>query len=259
MSVRQQIRSTPQINLNYWSFAITGSVRQPLILSFADLQQFPFETVRSAVTCTGSHAGRPMMREAVWRGVRLSAMLERIAPDAPAAYAHVFASDSYSTVMPLDALAGTLLAFEVDGATLTPADGFPARLIAPGLYGYKMPKWVSRIELRETAEGGFWEARGWALDGTAGTRVAITSHHQADDGSIAFAGVAFGGGDAIASVGISIDGAGEMPIPFTPTGRLSLTAWEARWMPPGAGDYAARVRAYTHAQQAEHTILVQVR
>ena len=34
----------------------------------------------------------------------------------------------------------------MDGAPLPREHGFPARLIVPGLYGYKMPKWVERIE-----------------------------------------------------------------------------------------------------------------
>lgn len=259
MSFRQQIRATPQINPDYWSFAITGKVRQPLILSFADFHQFPLETIRITLTCTGSHAGRPVMREASWRGVPLNALLNHIEAAPAAQYAHIFASDGYSSVLPLNALEGTLLAFEVDGAALTPEEGFPARLLTPGRHGYKMPKWINRIELRETPDGGFWEARGWSLEGIAEARVAITKHSQAREGSIELAGVAYGGTEIITSVGISIDGAGEMPVSFTPTERLTLTHWRANWMPPGAGDYAVRVLAYAAAQQAEHSISIRVR
>lgn len=200
-----------------------------------------------------------MMREATWRGVQVSVLLHNIDVDPSARYAHVFASDGYSSVLPLNALKETLLAFEIDGAALTPEEGFPARLLAPGRYGYKMPKWINRIELLETPDGGFWETRGWSLEGVAEARVAITSHSQASDGSIELAGVAFGGAAGVDSVRISIDGAGEMPIQFTSAERLALTHWRANWMPPGAGEYAVKVLAYAAARATEHTISIRVR
>jgi DMSO/TMAO reductase YedYZ molybdopterin-dependent catalytic subunit len=42
-----------------------------------------------------------------------------------------------------------ILCHEMNGAPLSPAHGFPARLIAPGWYGIANVKWLTRIELRD--------------------------------------------------------------------------------------------------------------
>ncbi|MFN8451593.1 MAG: molybdopterin-dependent oxidoreductase [Anaerolineae bacterium] len=145
---QQSIRITPQINQAYWSFAITGRVARPLILSFDDLRQFPTETLRCAIACAGTSSGRPLLGEAIWRGVPLRALLADVTVGSSARYARVHAADGYTTVLPLDQLANALLVYEMDGAPLLPRARLPARLIAPGLQGYKMPKWIERIAAR---------------------------------------------------------------------------------------------------------------
>src|SRR4029078_13290083 len=39
--------------------------------------------------------------------------------------------------------------YEMNGATLPAANGFPLRLIAPGWYGIANAKWLKRIEVRD--------------------------------------------------------------------------------------------------------------
>jgi DMSO/TMAO reductase YedYZ molybdopterin-dependent catalytic subunit len=258
VSFQQRIRSIPQVNPNYWSFAITGKVRHPLILSFSDLQQFPTETIHSALTCKPTKAEHPLIIEADWRGVPLSILLDQISIDSAAQYALIHAADRYTTILPLAALAQTLLAYERNGAPLTLEDGFPARLIAPGLHAYKMPKWIDRIELIESPEGGFWESYGWSLDGEAEVKAAIISH-EITNGALQLSGVAYAGRRAITSVQISIDGSDWMPVPFTPAADFALTHWQIQWMPPGTGDYAVRVRASDATSHAEHTRIIKVR
>src|SRR5690606_27442530 len=124
------------------------------------LRRFPTETRRCAIACAGMSRHRPLLGEATWRGVALRAPLDEIAIDDGAGFARIHAADRYTTVLTTDQLADTLLVYEMDGAPLPPAHGFPVRLIAPGLHGYKMPKWIERIELTNSSDGGFWEARG---------------------------------------------------------------------------------------------------
>jgi DMSO/TMAO reductase YedYZ molybdopterin-dependent catalytic subunit len=33
------------------------------------------------------------------------------------------------------------------------------------MYGYKGPKWLTRVEFASDQVIGYWEQRGWALDG----------------------------------------------------------------------------------------------
>jgi sulfane dehydrogenase subunit SoxC len=261
---QQHIRTVPSINSSYWSFAIIGRVRRPLILSFDDLRAFPSQTQRCVIACSGK-SRQPLIGEAVWRGVPLRALLDELALDPTARFALIHAADRYTTVLPLDALGHTLVAYEMNGAPLLPEHGFPARLIAPGLHGYKMPKWVERIELSDTPEGGFWESRGWSLDGAAGVKAAILSYDQRADGAIALAGIAYAGGHRIASVHVSIDDGDWMPVPFTQDDPLVLAHWQSEWMPPdaphGAGDYHISVRVYARGSlaPAHHSVIVKVR
>ena len=126
------------------------NVRRPLILSYADLLALPTQTLRCAITCAAPNSDQPLIGEAVWRGVPLQTLLDELDNPPNAHYAHIAAADGYTTVLPLDALAQTLLVTAMDDAPLPLEHGYPARLIAPGLHGYKMPKWIERIELDAT-------------------------------------------------------------------------------------------------------------
>src|SRR6516165_9337671 len=63
----------------------------------------------------------------------------------------------------------TLVAYEMNGEPLPQRHGFPLRLIVPGLYGEKNPKWLTRIELLDEADArlnrrhgcGFYKQQGW--------------------------------------------------------------------------------------------------
>ena len=52
-----------------------------------------------------------------------------------------------------------LLCYEMNGAPLPPEHGFPVRLIAPGWYGVANVKWLTRIEVRDSATAGQFMAR----------------------------------------------------------------------------------------------------
>lgn len=258
MSFQQRNRTALRVNLNYWSFAITGKVRHPLILSFADLQRFPVETLHSAITCTATHEDRPIMSEADWRGVPLRLLLDEIAVDSAAQYARVHAADGYTTLLPLSALAETWLVYERNGAALTHEEGFPARLIALGLHGYKMAKWVNRVELSATADGGFWERYGWSVEGEADVRATILSD-EIVNGVLHLSGAAYAGRQALTAVEVSVDGGDWMPVTFAAAAPFALTHWHVQWTPPAAGDYSVRVRATADGKHAEYAQIIKVR
>ena len=75
----------------------------------------------------------------------------RAAPRAQAAAIVFHARDGYTESLPLqDVLVdpGILVAHGLDGAPLTSAHGYPARILIPGRYGMKGPKWLDVIELQ---------------------------------------------------------------------------------------------------------------
>jgi DMSO/TMAO reductase YedYZ molybdopterin-dependent catalytic subunit len=118
-----------------------------------------------------------------WKGVRLSALLERAGLKADARYLVFHCADElektgdgsgqyYESIDLDDAFhEQTILAYEMNDATLEIAHGAPLRLRVERQLGYKQAKYVMRIEAVESfaslhgGKGGFWEDRGYAWYG----------------------------------------------------------------------------------------------
>ncbi len=54
-----------------------------------------------------------------------------------------------------------LLAWKIDGQPLPQAQGYPVRLLVPGMYGYKSIKWLYKINFSPRDVLGYWEQRGY--------------------------------------------------------------------------------------------------
>ena len=54
------------------------------------------------------------------------------------------------------------------GGPVSHDHGGPVRMYVDGHYGYKSTKWLSGIELTEREVPGYWERRGYPLEGTIG-------------------------------------------------------------------------------------------
>ena len=112
-----------------------------------------------------------LMSNAHWTGVPLSELAHGLGVQ-PEARAITFRSaDNYYESFPLALVStsGVLLAHSMNGVPLPDKHGFPLRLIPPGRYGMKQPKFLTGIELSDHDDDGYWEQRGW--DQTAAVRV----------------------------------------------------------------------------------------
>ena len=71
-------------------------------------------------------------------------------------------ADDYVESHRLDYVLGSRvrLVWEMNGVPLPHAHGFPLRLLAPGRYGIKNPKWITQITLTAQNVLGFWQQRG---------------------------------------------------------------------------------------------------
>jgi DMSO/TMAO reductase YedYZ molybdopterin-dependent catalytic subunit len=74
-----------------------------------------------------------------------------------------WAEYGYSTNLPLGDFAAVtmVLATHHDGEQPTAEHGFPLRLVAPHLYGYKSAKWLRAVKYLTEDRCGFWEERGY--------------------------------------------------------------------------------------------------
>jgi DMSO/TMAO reductase YedYZ molybdopterin-dependent catalytic subunit len=114
-----------------------------------------------------------------WKGVPLHGLLERARLKADARYIVFYCADDlgktgteagkyYESIGLEDAFhAQTILAYEMNDQVLSIPHGAPVRLRVERQLGYKMPKYVMRIEAVDDlakirgGSGGFWEDRGY--------------------------------------------------------------------------------------------------
>ena len=161
-----------------WRFEIGGLVDHPLSLTLDELRAMGAE---SQVTLHKCIQGWSYI--AAWRGLALSALLERCRPISTARYVlfHTFdekweepGHGDYYSVIDLDiALAPqTLLAYEMNGRPLPAAFGAPLRLRLEGQLGYKMTKWIRSMELIESYQELGAGQGGWRADTLYYARIA---------------------------------------------------------------------------------------
>ncbi|MDZ4374715.1 MAG: molybdopterin-binding protein [Phenylobacterium sp.] len=163
-----------QAGFSDWRLEVDGLVERPLSLSLADLRAAPGRTQITRHDCVEGWSCI-----AKWRGARLGPILEQAGVKPEARYLALFCADTleltldgsgdyYETIDLLDAHhPQTILAYDMNDAPLPVAHGAPIRLRLERHLGYKMAKYVMRIELIESFEhlgrgrGGYWEDRGY--------------------------------------------------------------------------------------------------
>ena len=161
-----------------WRLKVEGLVEHPLSLSLAELRALPSRTQITRHDCVEgwSCIGK-------WTGVPLSELLSRAGVKPGARYVVFHCADTlddgslaldpesiryYESIDLVDAThPQTILAYELNGKTLDVAHGAPLRLRLERQLGYKMAKYVMRIELVRSfagihgGKGGYWEDRGY--------------------------------------------------------------------------------------------------
>ncbi|MGH7411404.1 MAG: molybdopterin-binding protein, partial [Candidatus Methylomirabilis sp.] len=153
-----------------WRLEISGLVRQPTSLSLAELRAMPSRTQITRHDCVEgwSAIGK-------WRGVQLGELLAQVQPLPSARYLVFYCADPdedgqtyYESIDFEDAYhPQTILAYELNDKTLPIAHGAPVRLRVERQLGYKMAKYVMRVELVESlapiagGQGGYWEDQGY--------------------------------------------------------------------------------------------------
>ncbi|MGH7410518.1 MAG: molybdopterin-dependent oxidoreductase [Candidatus Methylomirabilis sp.] len=244
----------PVVKAEKWSLEIKGMVERPFRLGYDELKALPAVQQYATLECISNEVGGELISNALWKGVRLQVLLER-AGVKPKAKKVVFTCvDGYSTgIPPTKALhPDTILAHEMNGVTLPPDHGFPVRLINPGHYGMKNPKWITGIELVDQDYKGYWETRGWSDESRVKTMGRIDvpiGGSSIKDGKQIMAGIAFAGDRGIQQVDVSTDGGGTwhkaiLKKALSPyTWVLWAFEWELPKEPTMHGRFMLKVRA----------------
>lgn len=152
---------------------VEGLVERPLSLSLEDLRRRPSRTQITKHDCVEGWTSIGK-----WKGARLSAILNEagLKPNAKYIVFHCFDAldqredgDRYYESIDLhDAFhEQTILAYDMNDAILPIKHGAPIRLRLERQLGYKMAKYIKRIEAVESfahiagGKGGYWEDRGY--------------------------------------------------------------------------------------------------
>jgi DMSO/TMAO reductase YedYZ molybdopterin-dependent catalytic subunit len=61
-----------------------------------------------------------------------------------------------------------IAAYSMLGGPVSREHGGPVRMYVAPMYGYKSCKWLSRIEVVDQVEPGYWEQNGYDVDGWVG-------------------------------------------------------------------------------------------
>jgi DMSO/TMAO reductase YedYZ molybdopterin-dependent catalytic subunit len=157
-----------------WRLEVTGLVDRPLRLSLDELRAMPSRTQITRHDCVEgwSCIGK-------WRGPVLGDVLRQAGPRPDTRYVVFRCADPmdngdpnskyYESISLEEAFhPQTILAYEMNDAVLPVAHGAPIRLRVERQLGYKMAKYVMRIELVNSfaqigsGGGGYWEDQGYA-------------------------------------------------------------------------------------------------
>jgi DMSO/TMAO reductase YedYZ molybdopterin-dependent catalytic subunit len=157
--------SVPRRTAGNYRLTVSGLVAHPATYTLADLQAMPQTSfVRDFQCVTGWR-----VPEVHWSGVPISAVLDRAAPTADATAVRFRSFDgTYTESMTLDEArrSDAIVALRMLGGPVSHDHGGPVRIYAASMYGYKSTKWLSGIELTSTEVPGYWEPRGYDINGT---------------------------------------------------------------------------------------------
>lgn len=236
----------PNLGGDNYRLSIGGLVERPLKLSMRELHNLHAESQVVTLECAGN--GRSLFAPAVpgeawglgavstaeWTGVRLMEVLERAGLRADATELTFRGADSgvvdghdapvrFERGLSLDQIRETdaLLAYEMNGETLSPPHGYPLRLIVPGWYAVASVKWLTEIVVTDQPCEAYYQAEKywyhWVRNGhderaqvrLMNVRALISSPEEGENlprGDTAIRGVAWSGAGNISRVDVSLNG-----------------------------------------------------
>jgi len=226
----------PMVDPDQHRLMIHGLVERPLLLTMSDLMRYPAVSRICFLECSGNSAsqwGSPAGRTAQeihglvscaeWTGVKLSTVLDDVGLKADAKWILAEGSDAAAMTRSIPmavALDDAMLVYSQNGEMLRPEQGYPLRLLLPGIEGNMNIKWLRRLKVgsepfqtrEETSKYTdllpdgkalqftfVMDAKSLILSPSGGRTLAAKGFHE-------ISGIAWSGRGRIRSVDVSIDG-----------------------------------------------------
>jgi sulfane dehydrogenase subunit SoxC len=153
----------PEVDPHQHRLMIHGMCTNPRIFTMDDVMRFPSVSRVHFIEC-GANTGMEWANVAVptvqythgmigcseWTGVALSTLLSEVGFDPKAKYLLAEGADGAAltrTIPMAMALDDVLVVYGQNGEMLRPEQGYPLRLLVPGVQGVSSVKWLRRIEI----------------------------------------------------------------------------------------------------------------
>lgn len=252
--------TTPQVSTEGWSLTIDGMVDHPITLTYDELVKLPMIERTITLTCVSNEVGGPYVSTATWLGVPFSEIIKRVGVQAGVDQVYSYSSDSgYTCSTPYQAVSDgrdAMIVVGMNGEALPAKNGFPARMLVPGLFGFVSgTKWLKRLEFTTYAKReAYWTARKWATDAPILLQSKINLPESLGTLSKAkpvLAGVAWEQHVGIAKVEVQIDdGPWQEATLATDSGVDLWRQWYLKYDGP-SGRHTAQVRATSKAGKTQ--------
>ena len=240
----------PRVDRSLWRLEVTGSVDREHSYDYDELGGLGRIEQETTLECISNGIGAGLISNARWVGIPLRTLLAaaRVREDASFVMAHGVDGFTHGLSLETALRPVTLVAYGMNGQPLPQRHGYPARLIVPGGYGEMSVKWLTRIEVLDHLEEGFYESQGWRaervhtmsrIDRPLGLRPLRAGRPHPVNG------VAFAGDRGIRRVELSTDGGRtwrEARLDYRGTA-LTWALWSFDWMPSEPGRVELVVRA----------------
>ena len=153
----------PDIDPHEHRLMIHGMVKNPRLFTLDDLMRFPSVSRVHFIEC-GANTGMEWAQVAVptvqyshgmigcseWTGVPLSTLLDEVGIDPKSAFVLAEGADgaALTRTIPLSmALDDVMVCYGQNGEMLRPEQGYPLRLLVPGVQGVSSVKWLRRLKI----------------------------------------------------------------------------------------------------------------
>ena len=146
-----------------YQLVVHGMVERPTTFTLEDLKRFPATSRICFLECSGNFVRTNgdrtsaqdlcgLTSQSEWTGVRLSTLFREVGANPKATWFLAEGQDAamMTRSIPIrEVLDEAMIAYAQNGEALRPEQGYPARLLLPGMEGNASVKWLSRMELAD--------------------------------------------------------------------------------------------------------------
>jgi DMSO/TMAO reductase YedYZ molybdopterin-dependent catalytic subunit len=221
----------PKIKEADWKLEVGGMVKNPSTFTLQQLKdQFEVHDLEFVMSCISNPVGGDLAGNAIWTGFKMKDLMQAVGVEPGGKWIVWEAADNFYESIPLAEVLeeDCRLVYGINGDALDQKHGFPLRVLIPGRYGMKSPRWITKITVASEEKLGYWANRGWTRTAFVQPTSRFDFPKDGDsfkpDESKEFHGVAYAGKKPITKVEVSIDD-GKTWLEAKLTAQRSKYAW----------------------------------